>query len=290
LNRKCHYVLASWVLVLSAMGADLAPMLLAFGTYFAHHHYFIVFAVVPIAVLSAKRWPTVAFLFLLNSALFIWFSLYGMAPAPDILAIDSSVVTTFRTLLTFMVILTLAIFYWAYDIFAGRSERELQKQSMTDSLTQLPNRRYFENAFRQEVARAERSGLPLAIAYMDIDRFKTVNDTYGHNMGDAVIRHVADIVRQNLRAGSIVGRMGGDELVVLMPDTSVEDACEAMERVRMAVESMPCKCDGRQLGATVSIGVASVDIRTEMTEAYRKADEQLYEAKSAGRNRVKSCA
>lgn len=287
LNRKSHYVSATWLLVLCAMAANYLPMLIAFGTYLAHHHYFILFAVVPIAILSASRWPTVAFLFIINSALFIWFSLYGMAPAPDILSIDRSVVITFRTLLSFMVILTLAIFYWAYDIFAGKSERELQMLSMTDSLTQLPNRRYFENAFRQEVARAERSGTPIAIAYMDIDRFKSVNDNYGHNMGDAVIRHVADVVRQNLRAGSTVGRLGGDELVVLMPNANEDDACEAMERVRTAVESTPCKYAGKQLSATVSIGVAQVDIRAEMTDAYRNADELLYEAKSAGRNVVK---
>lgn len=290
LNRRHHYVTAPWVLVISAMLANIFPMVLAFGTYFSHHHYFILFAVVPIAVLSAQRWPTVALLFVLNSALFIWFSLYGMQAAPDILVIDSAVVTTFRTLLSFMVILTLAIFYWAYDIFAGRSERELEMLSMTDSLTQLPNRRYFENAFRQEMLRARRAGSPVSIAFMDIDRFKMVNDTFGHSVGDAIIRHIAEVVSQNLRAGSIVGRLGGDELVVLMPNANIEEAGEAMERVRAAVESAQCESDGVTLNATVSIGVAEVDPDASLTDAYRKADGMLYEAKSAGRNAVKRYA
>jgi len=290
LNLRHCYVTASWVLLLTAMLADYTPMYIAFGTYFSHHYYFILFAVAPIAVLSAKRWPMVAFLFVVNSALFIWFELFGMQAAPDILEIDPSVVTTFRALLSFMVILTLASFYWAYDIFASRSEHELQKLSMTDSLTQLPNRRYFENAFRLEVARAKRSGAPIAIAFMDIDRFKTVNDAFGHNAGDAIIRHIAGVVSQNLRAGSTVGRLGGDELVVLMPNSEVDEAVEAMERVRAAVESSHCESEGVTLHATVSIGVAAVELDASVREAYRKADEMLYEAKNAGRNMVKRCA
>lgn len=286
LNRRRRYLVATGTLVFAAMLADYAPMHIAFGTYFAHHHYFILYAVVPIAILPARHWKLIAFMFVANSALFIWFSLQGMPAAPDILDIDDSIVTLFRTLLTFMVILTLAIFYWAYDLFAGRSERELQKLSMTDSLTQLPNRRYFEQAFHQEVARASRSVEAISIVFMDIDRFKDVNDTYGHNVGDAVICHVAGIVHQNLRAGNVVSRLGGDELVVLMPSTNVEEAGEAMERVRMAVESTPCECEGVVLSVTVSIGVAQVDIQAGLTAAYRTADEKLYQAKSGGRNKV----
>lgn len=287
LNRRHHHDAAGLLLVLSAMGANLGPMLLAFGTYFHHHHYFILFAVAPISIISSRHWLLVAAVFLMNSALFIWFSLRGMAPAPDILAIDDSVITTFRTLLSFLVILTLGIFYWAYDIFAGRSERELQSLSMTDSLTQLPNRRYFERAFQQEVVKARRNPTPISIAFMDIDRFKSINDTYGHNMGDAVIRQIAKVVQDNLRAGSIVGRLGGDELAVLMPGAGIDEASGAMERVRAAVAAAECECDGSSLRATVSIGVALVDIDEPLKDASKHADEKLYAAKQAGRNIVK---
>lgn len=286
-NRRHRHDFASWLLVVNAMVADILPMLHSFGTHLYHHYYFILFAVVPIAVLSARRWPTVVFLFVLNSALFIGFSLHEIEPAPDILEIEGSVVTAFRTLLSFMVILTLGIFYWAYDIYAGRSERELQALSMTDSLTQLPNRRYFENAFLHEVQRARRSHAPMALAFMDIDRFKNVNDTWGHHIGDEVIRMVAATVQRNLRVGSVVGRLGGDELVVLMPDTGLEEAAGAMERVRAAVAAAECECDGVRLHATVSIGVAAVDVEASITAAYMKADEMLYAAKQAGRNAVR---
>lgn len=287
LNRRHQHDFAAWLLVMNAMVADILPMLHSFGTYLHHHHYFILFAVVPVAVLSARRWPTVVFLFVLNSALFIGFSLYEIEPAPDILEIDSSVVTAFRTLMSFMVILTLGIFYWAYDIFAGRTERELETLSMTDSLTHLPNRRYFEQAFRQEVLKAKRSRAPMALAFMDIDRFKTINDTWGHHVGDAVIREVAAAVQRSLRVGSVVGRLGGDELVVLMPETTLAEAASAMERVRAAVAAAECACDGALLHATVSIGVAEVDIEATITKAYMEADEMLYAAKEAGRNTVK---
>lgn len=288
LNRHRHHYFASWALVLSAMVADITPMLLAFGTYFDHHHYFILFAVAPIAVLSAQRWPTVAFLFVLNSALFIGFSLNEMPPAPDIMDIDEAIVTLFRTLLSFMVILTLGIFYWAYDIYAGRSERELQALSMMDSLTQLPNRRYLENTFHHEMQKAKRSHAPMSIAFMDIDRFKNINDTWGHHVGDAVIRSVAATVQRNLRVDSLVGRLGGDELVVLMPETALEEAVGMMERVRVAVAETECESDGARLHATVSVGVAQVGVMDSISEAFMKADGMLYAAKQAGRNVVKS--
>lgn len=287
LNRSHRHMLAAWVLVLIAMIADITPMLLAFGTYLHHHHYFILYAVAPIAVLSSRRWATVAFLFVLNSSLFIGFSLYGMEPQPDILEMDASIVTFFRTLLSFMVILTLGIFYWAYDIFAGRSEHELETLSMTDSLTHLPNRRAVEHHFRLEAQKARRSGSPMAIAMMDIDRFKDVNDTWGHNIGDEVIRGVAATVQRNLRAGSIAGRLGGDELVVLMPETTLEEAVGAMERVRAAVADTQHECDGAEPRVTVSIGVTRVDIAAGITGAYLNADDMLYAAKEAGRNQVK---
>lgn len=287
LNRHDHHDVAGVLLLLSAMAANLGPMLLAFGAYFHHHHYFILFAVAPISIISSRRWLLVAAAFVVNSALFIGFSLREMAPAPDILSIDDSVVTTFRTLLSFLVILTMGIFYWAYDIFAERSERELQSLSMTDSLTQLPNRRYFESAFQQEVAKARRSSMPVSLAFMDIDHFKSINDTYGHNVGDAVIRHIAQVVQGNLRAGSIVARLGGDELVVLMPGSGIDEACRVMERVHAAVAVATCECEGSNLRATVSIGVALVDINAPLNEAYRHADGKLYAAKQAGRNVVK---
>lgn len=287
LNRTLRHDAAAILLVLSAMGANLGPMLLAFGTHFQHHHYFILFAVAPISIIASHRRLLVAAIFLANSALFIWFSLWGMAPAADILAIDESVANIFRTLLSFLVILTLGIFYWAYDAFAERSERELQTLSLTDSLTQLPNRRHFDGAFVQEMAKARRNPTPISIAFMDIDRFKSVNDTYGHGMGDAAIRHVADVVKGSLRAGSIVGRMGGDELAVLMPGTDIDEAFGAMERVRAAIAVADCESGGRVLRVTVSIGVARVAVGESLTDACRHADEKLYEAKMAGRNIVK---
>ena len=287
LNHHRHYYLASWTLMLGAMYSTLAPILLVFGTYLDHHHYFILKAVAPVAFISTRLKPTVALMFVLNAGLFIFFSLNERAPAPDILLIDNDIVTVFRTLLSFLVILSIGIFFWAFDIYTGRSERELSALSMTDSLTSLPNRRHLENVFHHEMRKAQRSQAPMAVALMDIDRFKTINDTWGHHVGDAVICEVAAAVRRNLRVGSMVGRMGGDELMVLMPETSLAVAAEVMERVRAAVAVVDCECDGARLRATVSIGVAQVAADDSITEAFVKADGMLYAAKQAGRNAVK---
>ena len=128
----------------------------------------------------------------------------------------------------------------------------------------------------------------MSIAFMDIDRFKNINDTWGHHVGDAVIRSVAATVQRNLRVDSLVGRLGGDELVVLMPETGLEEAVGMMERVRVAVAETECESDGARLHATVSIGVAQVGVMDSISEAFMKADGMLYAAKQAGRNVVKS--
>jgi len=162
-------------------------------------------------------------------------------------------------------------------------ERELEHRANHDGLTGLLNRRAFEPQLNQSVARARRSGEPLSLLMFDIDHFKTVNDTYGHQVGDEVLRTLADEVAHRLRESDILARWGGEEFIVLLPETDLAGARTVAESLRRTVaESRFPGCGA----LTISLGVAAYQDGEGGSELTRRADEHLYAAKRHGRNRV----
>jgi len=163
-----------------------------------------------------------------------------------------------------------------------------QRRVFTDALTDLHNRGSFDHQFTVEVERSRRSGLPLALLFADLDHFKRVNDTYGHDAGDLLLQHVARLFVSHLRLIDYVFRWGGEEFAVLLPATDREEALYTAERLRSVVGTTPCQLtDGRALTVTVSIGVAIFPhSASKGRDLVRAADQALYQAKEAGRNRV----
>ncbi|HTY04564.1 MAG TPA: sensor domain-containing diguanylate cyclase [Rhodocyclaceae bacterium] len=167
-------------------------------------------------------------------------------------------------------------------------QAELERQAHTDSLTGLLNRRHFLTLAEKELSRAERYGGPVAVLMMDIDHFKKINDTYGHQIGDEVLQRLAERCRLELRDIDAIGRMGGEEFAVLLPQTEADVALEVAERLRQVIAETAVPLDrGLPLHFTVSIGVAATrgavpNIDTLLSQA----DDALYEAKDAGRNRI----
>lgn len=158
-----------------------------------------------------------------------------------------------------------------------------------DPLTGLANRRTFEEALRREVARARRSGAPLAVAALDVDHFKRVNDAHGHPAGDAVLAAVAARAAAALRAGDLLARVGGEEFAALLPGAGLAAAAEVAERVRAAIAGAPLEADGRSLSVTASLGCAALEPSDPDGAALlARADARLYQAKRAGRDRVVS--
>lgn len=158
----------------------------------------------------------------------------------------------------------------------------------TDQLTGLMNRHGFEEIQAREVSSAKRYGHPLSLAIFDIDHFKVVNDNYGHDVGDEVIRAVANCCKQVFRDCDYSFRYGGEEFIVLMPQTDIEAGMEAVERLRKTVEAMTVEASGgRTLSVTISAGVAAYRKGDDSgTLLVKQADEALYNAKESGRNRV----
>lgn len=170
-----------------------------------------------------------------------------------------------------------------------KKEHLLFEMATIDPLTGCLNRRAFSNAASEEYERTLRSKQPLALCLMDIDYFKRVNDRYGHGFGDQVLQHFCNRIRPLLRSSDKLGRFGGEEFVVLLPDTSLEGAKLLAERLREAIATMELKeGDTKIIPVTVSIGVTEWVPSNTFTETLSEADNLLYQAKALGRNRVES--
>ncbi|HEB92946.1 MAG TPA: sensor domain-containing diguanylate cyclase [Gammaproteobacteria bacterium] len=172
------------------------------------------------------------------------------------------------------------------------NHERLKRVGLTDSLTGVNNRRFFDQRLDEEVARAQRSGEPLACLFLDIDHFKRINDQHGHRVGDRVLREVAGMIREQLRSTDVLGRYGGEEFSALLVNAEKEKALEIAERIRGVIAARRFSLeDGGTLSATISIGVSSLPATVEgnediAEELLDRADQALYLAKSSGRNRV----
>lgn len=194
--------------------------------------------------------------------------------------------------LTMLVIMATAVIAWLSYVSRRRLEalnRDLRRLALTDSLTGCASRRHFLDLLEAERVRCLRSAAPFCLLALDIDHFKMINDRHGHAMGDRALGHFADCVRRVLRAGDSLGRLGGEEFAVLLPETGLEAALAVAERIRHGVQSSPMGGEGGLVSLTVSIGVGQWRGGGESAEALLlRADAALYAAKAAGRNAVHS--
>jgi diguanylate cyclase (GGDEF)-like protein len=196
--------------------------------------------------------------------------------------------STIFILLAFATSLLLARVFEQANRSAFALAQELTREARTDALTGLRNRRALEEAAETELKRCARTGMPISVILGDIDRFKRINDTHGHEVGDKVIRVVAEHLHAVARETDALGRWGGEEFLVILPDTDEAAAAAVAERVRAVIENgvMPAA-----LNVTISLGVAGMEAGSVTdpscwADLVRRADGAMYRAKDAGRNRV----
>ena len=173
-----------------------------------------------------------------------------------------------------------------HEVETQQRVKELERQAMFDALTELPNRRYLE--FRIDTLSDElaRYGWQYGLLLLDVDHFKAVNDTYGHDIGDEVLRMVGRTVRGNARRSDVIGRWGGEEFLGILAQVDMETLRMVAERLRVLIASSQITVEGKPLGVTVSVGAASVRPGERKDQVIKRVDELLYEAKQTGRNRV----
>ena len=171
-------------------------------------------------------------------------------------------------------------------------QTQLESMATIDSLTGLANRQAFLQRAKNEFHRARRYARPLTVVMIDIDHFKSINDQFGHATGDEVLRQTADICQSSLRGSDFMGRVGGEEFVLLLPDTPLSNAFHVAERMRTHLFETPIELEnGTLLNITASFGVASMsEADSDLNEVLERADEAMYHAKHEGRNQVKSAA
>ncbi len=163
--------------------------------------------------------------------------------------------------------------------------------SLTDELTELPNRRCFENEFNKEFLRAKRYKNNLTLVMFDIDHFKKVNDTYGHQCGDYILKQVSKSALQTFRQTDTVYRVGGEEFMVILTETDIEQCIIPLERFRKTIETLFIDFNNQYINITVSIGACQCtpDIETK-EQLIEKTDNALYKAKNSGRNKTVLCS
>ena len=163
-------------------------------------------------------------------------------------------------------------------------EEKLKVLSVTDPLTKLYNRRYFEKKCEEEIERSKRTNRKFSIIMIDLDDFKKVNDTYGHNVGDKVLQALADVIKSRIRRIDIPARWGGEEFVILLPETDVKGAVVVAEDIRKTMENL--KLPELERPVTISLGVAEYSSEESVYKLIEKADLMLYKAKRSGKNKV----
>jgi diguanylate cyclase (GGDEF)-like protein/PAS domain S-box-containing protein len=171
----------------------------------------------------------------------------------------------------------------------GTLQSKLREQAIRDPLTNLFNRRYLEETLDRELSRAARENYPVCVMMMDIDHFKRVNDTYGHEAGDLVLRAIADVLTEQSRRGDFACRYGGEEFVITMPNISVETAYERAGSLRQSLNLLSVPYEYYSLSITISMGIACFPENGQTREAIlRAADRAMYAAKDAGRDHILS--
>jgi diguanylate cyclase (GGDEF)-like protein len=232
-----------------------------------------------------RRWPAV-FVPMLHGAIFLFpVALATLSPDGD------SVHNVARGWIAlFAIEIVLYVVGTAFVVLILAKDRTVhlyKTAATTDPLTGLLNRRGFFEAAAMVMGRNRKSMAPVSVLAFDLDHFKSVNDRYGHAVGDAVLQMFARVVRETMRTEDVIGRLGGEEFVAVLPGT-LKDACAAAERVRSALAAASIVRNGERIAVTVSIGVACGSPQSAIDTLITRADVALYGAKTQGRNRVKA--
>lgn len=199
-----------------------------------------------------------------------------------------------RLLLSFGTVTFLSAFYehsrqTSFTIIRDISEK-FERQALYDALTNLPNRRGIQKFIDHEINRAKRQQEHLTLILCDIDRFKQVNDNYGHDGGDIALRHVSDLFKEVIRDQDGVARWGGEEFLFVLPTTNENNGVVLAEKIRATLETTPVQIQNTSLTITASFGVAQINLANGLNNALSLADKALYKAKEKGRNKVLSAS
>lgn len=166
--------------------------------------------------------------------------------------------------------------------------KKLEMQAHFDELTGIANRRHFISMLEKEIARSHRHALPLSLAFFDVDKFKNVNDTYGHKIGDDVLKGIAQKLSDSLRQEDVIGRLGGEEFCIYFPGQTLQTTQRIIERYRVMINEIPFSAKQGDFHVSASFGISELTRDDDVNHLLEKADQLLYKAKNNGRNRIET--
>lgn len=267
-------IIAHGVLAVQAIGWD------------SGFHFYIIL-IIPVLIVNSMLAPAgKAVLVVLTGLLYLLMDWRWRGAAPYMNASQTvvDVLYYFNLTCTLVILALLATIYYRLVTLA---QARLQELARTDPLTQLRNRRAAMEAAQREAARVARGAGPLAVLLGDVDHFKAINDTHGHETGDDALRAVADVLRAGVRQVDHVARWGGEEFLILLPGTEVPEAMAVAERLRAGVQQLRVAgANGQPLTLAMTVGVSVLEAGGAFDQALARADRALYAGKQAGRNRV----
>jgi diguanylate cyclase (GGDEF)-like protein len=284
INQKGNHSLAVTLLSCEVvLHTALAVYLVGWSAGFQNY----LMAAIPFAVFN-HQWRTRTMIVVTGGVLVLYCLLYAVAARLQPVPIEAWIVEGISYLNAIVVFAALGVTSYFFREASQETERHVEDLANTDPLTQIPNRRRLWELLELERLRSERSGRSFVIALADIDHFKRFNDSYGHHCGDAVLSHVATVMRASVRRTDTVGRWGGEEFLFILPETPLKGAMEVLEKVRRCVEEVPCRFGDQTYHVTVTFGAANFGRKQTLERCIREADDALYQGKEQGRNQVMS--
>jgi diguanylate cyclase (GGDEF)-like protein len=276
------YTLIGWLVYIELMGHAIIASIYV-GTYSGFHYYIILLSAVPFLTFSDSKTVKILKVTLIISV-FVFLEI-GLENYTPIFVIEESYLTDLRFFNVSAFVSCTIIISLIYAQLTFEIRQQLEYASTTDQLTGLYNRRLFIHLAEIELSTIQRRSSYLSLILLDVDNFKKINDQYGHKCGDEALTHVADILRQTVRPNDILSRWGGEEFIVLLPNTDIESAALVAERLRLGIATQTFECEGKNYNLTVTLGLTANNDRGEtLDDLIEQADHALYLGKAYGKN------
>lgn len=285
LNHTGRLFLARWAIFIIVISDTTFTLLLAQGTQLLIHYYFLLFAIIPAAFFEISQWRSSAILFITNLSLYFFFQLNGWEALPEIYELQAQQLNLLRVIMVGSSVFTIILLLLISERYSEINEIFLEKLANTDPLTSLYNRRHFIDNVQQQLEKKLDQNLALAI--IDIDHFKQINDTGGHDAGDEALKHISQILSKHVGEKELLARIGGEEFAILYIESTAELATKKGDALLRQFENTPFYYFEKEYKITASIGLCIFTGQQDLDQVMREADEALYQAKDEGRNRQK---
>ncbi|MBK7863564.1 MAG: GGDEF domain-containing protein [Archangiaceae bacterium] len=278
-NRRGHSTVAMWLLVGEVSAhALLAVMTLGWASGFQYY----LIPLIPFVMFNDRLGMKVV-AGVSVTVCFAFLGLHALAPAGDVAGPVAVAQTYANIVIPFLALALVSVYF---RVASTTAEQYLARMALTDPLTGLLNRRRMDERLEEERSRFERSGRAFGVILADVDHFKSINDSYGHEVGDRVLRAVASVLKQGLRGQDEAARWGGEEFLLLLPDTHQQGARDVADRLREAIERQLTELAGLSKPVTMTFGVTAFAGSHTLEACLKSADAAMYAGKRSGRNRV----